>query len=147
MPDEKSEPKIARARAAKPFIKPSVGEWRNISEGRAVELARAYSNEIRRMILALLDRYGPMRKYMVTRLLNRELRMRGEEARYQDVTVHHHLKILEKAGLVGSMPGEGKRSKIIYRAGDIQIRWRARRRPRKPFELPEREEEFFKGTT
>jgi len=146
MPNEKSEPKIARARTAKLFIKPSVGEWRGVNELKAAELVHAYDNEIRRMILALLDKHGPMRKFMVTRLINQTLEGRGENTRYQDVTIHHHLEILQKAGLIGSMHEEGKRAKIIYRAGDIQVRWRPRTRPRKPLEMPEREE-FLEGQT
>ena len=143
MTEEKSESKVARARAAKPFIKPTIGEWRGVDEPRAAELAHAYDNEIRRMILALLDKHGPMRKFTVTKLINQTLEDRGENARYQDVTIHHHLEILEKAGLIGSMPGEGKRAKIIYRAGDIQIQWRNRARPRKPLEVPEMGEKLF----
>jgi len=144
MTEEKSESKVARARAAKPFIKPTIGEWRSVDEPMAAELAHAYDNEIRRMILALLDKHGPMRKFTVTRLINRALEDRGENARiYQDVTIHHHLGILEKAGLIGSISGEGKRAKIIYRAGDIQIQWRNRARPRKPLEIPDMEGKFF----
>jgi len=145
MPDEKSEPGIARAHATKPFLKPSVEEWRGVDETRAAELAHAYDNAIRRMILELLDRHGPMRKFMVTRLINQEFEKRREDVHYQDVTIHHHLEILEKAGLIGSVLGEGKRAKIIYRAGDIQIRWRRRPRPRKPSEMSEEKDEFFKG--
>ena len=139
MSDEKSEPKVARARVAKPF-KPSVSEWQGVSELKAAELVHAYDNEIRRLILELLDKHGPMRKFMVTRLINQALEDRGETARYQDVTIHHHLEILKKAGLIGAMQGEGKRAKIIYRAGEIQIRWRPRMRPRKPLEMPDGEE-------
>lgn len=147
MSNEKSEPAVARARAAKPFLKPSVEEWRSVGEKKAAELAHAYDNEIRRMILELLDRHGPMRKFMVTRLVNQEFEGRREDTRYQDVTIHHHLEILEKAGLIGSMHGEGKRAKIIYRAGDIQIRWRMRQPPKKLPETPEGEEGFFGGRT
>ena len=147
MSNEKSESKVARAQAAKPFLRPSVGEWRGVDETKAALLTRAYDNEIRRMILALLDRHGPMRKFMVTRLVNQEFEKRREDTHYQDVTIHHHLEILEKAGLIGSIREEGKRAKMIYRAGDIQIRWRKRLRPRKPLEMPEGEEEFFKEKT
>jgi len=145
MPREKSKRKVARARAARPFIKAGVGEWQIVDKNRAAELARAYDNGVRRIILELLDEYGPMRKYMVTKRVNRELRRRGEDADYRDVTIQHHLKILEGAGLIGTIPGEAKRSKIVYRAGDIQIQLRRRSRPRKPPEMPAEEERFFGG--
>lgn len=144
MPDEKKEEnlerKVARAKTSELFIKPSVGEWQNVGEERAIELANAYGNELRRAILKLLDRYGPMRKYKVTELLNEEL-----DTDYRDVTVQYHLGILEKAGLVGTMQGEGKRAKIIYRAGNIQIRWCELKPPKEPPREPVRKEKFLEG--
>ena len=136
--DEDPERKVVRARTSELFIKPSVGEWQNVGEERAIELASAYSNELRRAILKLLDKYGPMRKYKVTELINQEM-----GADYRDVTVQYHLGILEKAGLIGTIPGEGKRAKIVYRAGNIQIRWCEFEKPKKLPRMPAEDEKFF----
>ena len=142
MPSEKAyenpDKKIVRAKTSELFIKPSAGEWQNIGEERAIKLANAYSNGLRRAILKLLEKYGPMRKYKVTELINREL-----GADYRDVTIQYHLGILDKAGLIGTVPGEGKRAKIVYRAGKIQIRWCGLEKPKKLPRVPAGEEKFF----
>ena len=130
--------KIVRADASELFIKPRVGEWQNVGEAQAVQLANAYGNKLRRTMLKLLDKYGPMRKYKVTEFINQEL-----GADYRDVTIQYHLRILEKAGLIGTMPGEGKRAKIVYRAGNIQIRWCELEKTKEPPRMPAEEEKFF----
>jgi len=136
--DENPEKKVVRAEASELFIKPHVGEWQNVGEERAIELASAYSNDLRRTILKLLDKYGPMQKYKVTELINREL-----DADYRDATIQYHLRILENAGLIGTISSEGKRAKIMYRAGNIQIRWCELEKPKKPPRIPAEEEKFF----
>jgi len=138
--DEDLEKKIKRAKSSELFIKPSAGEWQNVSEKQAIKLANAYNHELRRTILKLLNRYGPMRKYRFTKLVNREL-----DADYRDPTIQHHLRILEKAGLIDTMPGEGKRAKIVYRAGKIQIRWCELEKPKEIPRGPADEEKFFEG--
>ncbi|MEM2889927.1 MAG: transcriptional regulator [Candidatus Hadarchaeum sp.] len=105
-------------------------EWQTLPETSILEVVRAYDHPIRRIILALLET-KPMRKSDIARYIHRFL---GKK--YSRSLIQHHLKILERAGLVGYIndPEAGSKAKIAYLAAKVRIQIKPELKP-KPIDL------------
>lgn len=129
MAEELLKTKVTKAEAPRLFFKSVLGEWQTVTEAQATKLVHALDHNVRRTILGLLDAHGSVRKFKITELVNLELK-----TNYDDSTIQHHLELLEEAGLITSVPGKSKRSKIIYRAADVQVQLRKRTMPGIPLQ-------------
>ena len=120
--------KIGRAEKARLILEE--GEWRTPPEPQSVDVIHALDNKIRRDILRRLER--PMRKFELAEYVHSTL---GKK--YSRSLVHHHLELLERAGLIkyGTTP-ESPGTKLVYRTADVRVQLRPR--VRAPGELAEK---------
>jgi predicted transcriptional regulator len=105
------------------IFKESPTDWQTISGPREADVARAWTNNIRQVIMQLLDR-SAMREFKLVKLVNQKL---GK--RYRESLIRYHLKKLKEAGLVGLMPGKRPRSTIVYRTANIRLQVQNRPKP------------------
>ncbi|RLA76680.1 MAG: hypothetical protein DRG33_07650 [Deltaproteobacteria bacterium] len=106
--------KIQKSKRATHLFSPAQEGWQTLDRKLQFEVARAMANPVRRWIYEELDS-GPIRQS--------ELAKRASTAlgrKIPAILVSHHLKLLERAGLVGTR-SEGNRVKTVYRACDIRI--------------------------
>ncbi|MEM3519898.1 MAG: winged helix-turn-helix domain-containing protein [Candidatus Hadarchaeales archaeon] len=91
--------------------------WTTVSPEAAGEICAALANPLRRKILELLDE-GPLRQKELLNLLGEATGKKGGVK-----SLLHHLRILERAGLIGHVDTVkgGVRSKLIYRSKDVRI--------------------------
>jgi len=108
---------IKKLKVAKPAFEIATGEWKTVRDVQQVEVARALSNPVRRAILRLLG-LGPMRKAELARQIHR-----GLGKKYSRSLVQHHLKQLERAGLVGYVvdPKISNKTKFVYRSAEVRV--------------------------
>ncbi len=100
----------------RPFEK--TGGWTTVdSTDKANAVYRAMDNPVRRKILELLDD-GPIRQIDLMNVLNRTI-----GRRYDAAAVIHHIKILERAGLVDhrDLPEKRTKVKMILRTKDVRL--------------------------
>lgn len=92
--------------------------WQTIDSPEiSAAIYRALYDPLRAIIYELLDE-GPIRQIDLARRVNR-----ATGKRYDVSSILHHLKLLEKAGLVASaeFPGKQTKVKMIYRAKDVKL--------------------------
>jgi DNA-binding transcriptional ArsR family regulator len=102
------------------------GAWKTLTDAEALNVIRAYGHPVRRIILTLLD-VRPMRKSEIARYIHRFL---GKK--YSRSLIQHHIKLLERAGLVGYMddPEVPSKTKLAYLAARIRIQLKQEPKPR-----------------
>ena len=102
------------------------GAWKTLTDAEALNVIRAYGHPVRRIILTLLDE-RPMRKSEIARYIHRFL---GKK--YSRSLIQHHIKLLERAGLVGYMddPEVPSKTKLAYLAARIRIQLKQEPKPR-----------------
>ncbi|MEM3421358.1 MAG: winged helix-turn-helix domain-containing protein [Candidatus Hadarchaeum sp.] len=101
-------------------------KWQTLPEADTLGVIKAYSHPIRRIILALLET-KPMRKSDIARYIHRFF---GKK--YARSLIQHHLKLLERAGLVGYMdnPEPESKAKLAYLAAKIRIQIKPEPKPK-----------------
>ena len=117
--------KITKRKKAAPVLESELDEWKTLPDPQALEVMRAHSHPVRRIILTLLD-IRPMRKSEVARYIHRFL---GKK--YSRSLVQHHLKQIERAGLVGYMddPEVPSKTKLVYLAARIRVQVKREPKP------------------
>ena len=126
--------RIGRRKVPSPIF-PVGSEWKTAPDSQALDIMRAKTDPVRSLLLELLE-FGSMRKFELARYVHRIL---GKK--YSRSLIQYHLRLLERAGLVGSFPepeAEGKAS-LVYKSADVRIQLRPRepspRAPRIPEEM------------
>jgi DNA-binding transcriptional ArsR family regulator len=115
-------------------------EWQNVEGERLQNIAHALSDPIRCAILQVLEG-GPIRQLELVNALSKLL---GKN--YGSAHIRYHLKLLQKAGLVGALPDPANpRGKIIYKAADFRLQVRPREQPSLQKWVPRTAEEFLAG--
>lgn len=101
-------------------------EWQMLPEAGTLEVIKAYGHPVRRIILALLET-KPMRKSDIARYIHRFL---GKK--YSRSLIQHHLRLLERAGLIGYMddPEPMSKAKLVYLAAKIRIQIKPEPKPK-----------------
>ncbi|MBC7219221.1 MAG: ArsR family transcriptional regulator, partial [Hadesarchaea archaeon] len=99
--------------------------WRTLSESEALDVIRACGHPVRRIILALLET-KPMRKSDIAKYIHRFLGKKHSRS-----LIQHHLKLLERAGLVGYMedPVSTSKTKLAYLAARTRIQIKPEPKP------------------
>jgi DNA-binding transcriptional ArsR family regulator len=109
-----------------PVFKRGGPDWQAVELPQAAAAIHlALSDPIRATIFEFLDK-GPIRQIDLARLLSEAL------GRKFDVSsIRHHLTLLKNAGLIAYRKFHGGQTKVkmIYRAIDVEVRTRKRRRP------------------
>lgn len=122
--------------------KPLVGgeEWQNVSEREIKDVAQALSDPLRLAILSILGE-GPIKQIELVSAVSRVM---GKN--YGSAHLRYHLKLLEKAGLVSSLPDPANpRGKVLYRSADFRLQLRPREKPSLQRWVPRSAEEFAAG--
>jgi len=122
--------KNPKADEAVPVLESKPGEWDTLPDPRVLEVIRAYGHPVRRIILTLLD-IRPMRKPEIARYIHRFL---GKK--YSRSLIQHHLKLLERAGLIGYMedPEVPSKTRLVYLQARTRIQVKPEPKP-KPVDL------------
>jgi predicted transcriptional regulator len=116
---------VKRPKTPKLVFEPAEEGWQVLDEKQQIEVARAIASPIRHDIFKELDA-GPIRQF---ELADRLSRSRGKK--YPQTLIRHHLKHLQRAGLIGFDTGSGVqgRAKIVYKAADVRIHLHPRAKP------------------
>ena len=115
-------------------------EWQSVEGERLQIIAHALSDPIRCAILRVLEG-GPVRQLELVSALSKLL---GKS--YGSAHLRYHLKLLQKAGLVGTLPDPANpRGKIVYKAADFRLQIRPREQPSLQRLVPRTAEEFLAG--
>jgi len=119
---------IKKVKVAKPLFESAEAGWRTLEAHEQANVTRALANPTRCAILRLLD-FGPVRKAELAKQIHT-----GLGKRYSRSLVQHHLKQLERAGLIGyvSDPDLSEKAKLVYSSARVRIQL-------KPEPLPEGE--------
>lgn len=124
---------IKRRKAPTPVFKAGADEWNTAPEPQAVDIMQAQADPVRRVALELLE-FGAMRKFELAQYTHRIL---GKK--YSRSLIQYHLKLLERAGLIGTLPDpetEGKAS-LVYKSADVRVQLKPRAVPTKAPKIPE----------
>lgn len=116
-----------------PVFEARAEEWKTATESQAVDVMHAQVDPVRRVALELLD-YGAMRKFELARYIHRIL-----GRKYSRSLIQYHLKHLERAGLIGTIPdpeSEGKAS-LVYRSADVRVQLKPKPVPSRAPKIPE----------
>lgn len=118
--------KNLKADEAVPVPESELSEWETLPDTQALDVIRAYGHSIRRIILTLLD-IRPMRKTEIARYIHRFL---GKK--YSRSLIQHHLKLLDRAGLIGYMddPEVPSKTKLVYLKAKTRIQVKQEPKPK-----------------
>lgn len=125
--------RVRRRKAAIPAFEARGEEWITVSEPQAIDVMSAQVDPVRRVAMELLD-YGAMRKFELARYIHQIL-----GRKYSRSLIQYHLKLLERAGLIGTTPdpeSEGKAS-LVYRSADVRVQLKPRPIPPRAPKIPE----------
>jgi DNA-binding transcriptional ArsR family regulator len=115
-------------------------EWQSVEGERMQAIAHALSDPVRCAILRVLED-GPIRQLELVSALSKVF-----SKSYGSAHVRYHLRLLQKAGLVGAMPDPANpRGKVIYKAADFRLQVRPREQPSLQKWVPRTAEEFVAG--
>lgn len=124
--------RVKRRKAPTPVFEARAEEWKTVPESQAVGVMHAQVDPVRRVALELLD-YGSMRKFELAHYIHQIL-----GRKYSRSLTQYHLKHLEQAGLIGTMPdpeSEGKAS-LVYRSADVRVQLKPRPTPPRAPKIP-----------
>jgi len=110
---------IQKSKRTTHLFTPAQMGWQTLDQKLQFEVAKAMANPVRRWIYEELDS-GPIRQ---SELAKRASTALGRKV--PAILVSHHLKLLERAGLVGTR-SERNRVKTVYLARDIRIQVKPR---------------------
>jgi DNA-binding transcriptional ArsR family regulator len=134
---------LKRPKVPKLVFEPVEEGWQILDEKQQMEVAKAIANPLRYSIFRELDA-GPIRQF---ELADRLSESRGKK--YPQTLIRHHLKYLQRAGLIGFERGSGVqgRAKIVYKAADVRIHLHPRPKPSLPITMrrPRTKKELEEG--
>lgn len=116
-----------------PVFESRAEEWKTVPEPQAVDIMHAQVDPVRRVALELLD-YGAMRKFELARYIHQIL-----GRKYSRSLIQYHLKLLERARLIGTKPDPDSQGKanLVYRTADIRVQLKPRSAPARAPKIPE----------